>query len=333
MKSRQNFPLISVIVPVYNVALYLRRCIESILEQTYTNFELILINDGSSDGSEEICNTYQSEDERITVINQANQGVSSARNRGLQIARGQYICFVDSDDYIDKSYLEVLYGLITEYNVDLAIVDREKVYENSLRKEENNITHVPDSLMNGEGLIIRLYEKDIFKSVWGKIYTKNITRELFFRDFKFGEDIEFNYKVYNRVGKAVKSGRKLYKYFQRKGSIVHSPFSMKNYDQVLLFHELYLDMRALKHPLLKSSLIRLYKTLLSMRYEATKEYKIKVNEKIKEIYKETRHDFFYNPGINIFLKLGIFLFYKYPLLYNLFRRGGELYNNIKHYRS
>lgn len=333
MKSRQNYPLISVIVPVYNVALYLRRCIESILRQTYSNFELILINDGSSDGSEEICNTYQSKDKRITVINQANQGVSSARNRGLQIARGQYICFVDSDDYIDKNYLEVLYGLATEYKVDLAIVDFEKVYENSLRPKDNNAPHVPDSLMNSQSLIINLYEKEIFMTVWGKIYSRKLIRDIYFRDFKIGEDVEFNYKVYKKVKKAVKSDRKLYKYFQRKGSTVHSPFSMKKYDQVLLFHELYLEMRAENHPLLNFSLTRFYKVMLSMRYQATEEYKIKINEKIKEIYKETRHDFFYNPGINIFLRLGIFLFYKFPLLYNLFRRGGELYYNIKHYRS
>ena len=121
LSAKTNKPLISVIVPIYNCARYLPQCIESILAQTYTNLEIILVDDGSTDNSRKICNDYAAMDLRIKVIHQANAGVSVARNIGLKWARGEYIGFVDADDYIAKDMYEYLYSLIFKYQTKISI--------------------------------------------------------------------------------------------------------------------------------------------------------------------------------------------------------------------
>lgn len=121
--------MISIIVPVYNVEKYLEKCINSILGQTYENLELILINDGSNDGSEAICQKYINLDKRIKFITQENYGVSVARNRGLEIARGSYLLFVDSDDWLERNACQVLVETINKFKVDVVIFEMQKHYE------------------------------------------------------------------------------------------------------------------------------------------------------------------------------------------------------------
>mgnify|MGYP002511105663 CR=1 FL=1 len=116
----QKLPLISVIVPVYQVSKYIRECVDSLLCQTYRRLEIILVDDGSTDGSGEICDSYAKEDDRIRVIHQENRGLSAARNTGLDYASGEYVAFVDSDDYVEPAYIEELYRLIVEYRADIA---------------------------------------------------------------------------------------------------------------------------------------------------------------------------------------------------------------------
>ena len=115
--------LVSIIVPVYNVEKYLSKCIEILINQTYTNIEILLINDGSTDNSKKICEQFKEKDSRIKLINKENGGLSDARNKGLQEAIGKYIAFVDSDDYVEKNYIETLYSLITKFNSEIAIAD------------------------------------------------------------------------------------------------------------------------------------------------------------------------------------------------------------------
>lgn len=119
-------PKISIIVPVYNVELFLHKCIISILSQTFKDFELILINDGSTDKSGEICDVYSQKDSRIKVIHKKNEGQSSARNKGLEIARGDYIGFVDSDDWIEQDMYKTLYESSIKANADIAVIGLEK---------------------------------------------------------------------------------------------------------------------------------------------------------------------------------------------------------------
>ena len=121
--------LISVIVPVYNVEKYLPQCLNSIINQTYKNIEVVLVDDGSTDDSGNICEEYKKNDERIIVVHQKNSGLSAARNVGIEISTGEYITFIDSDDYISPDYIENLYSALEQYSADIAICDLKKVSE------------------------------------------------------------------------------------------------------------------------------------------------------------------------------------------------------------
>lgn len=166
-----NKNLISVIVPVYNVSKYLNQCIESIINQTYTNLEIILIDDGSNDESEKICDEYKNKDDRIIVIHQENGGLSAARNAGLDICKGKYISFVDSDDYPEPNFIDCLYSSLIENNVKVSMCDINHVDENSQTIE----TEKWDSTDIVSGREIFKRNKGFIHSVvWNKLYSADI---------------------------------------------------------------------------------------------------------------------------------------------------------------
>ena len=134
-----NEPLISVIVPVYNVEKYLRTCVDSILVQSYSALEVILIDDGSTDGSPQICDQYAQQDPRIQVIHQKNAGLSAARNAGIDICRGEYLTFIDSDDFIHERFVELLLNACLSNNADIAVGDLERVPEDSVLVSYSNV--------------------------------------------------------------------------------------------------------------------------------------------------------------------------------------------------
>ena len=140
-----NEDLISIIVPVYNVEKYLHRCVSSILQQTYSKFEVILVDDGSKDASGRICDVFASKDERVRVIHKENGGLSSARNAGLDIANGKYIGFVDSDDYIENDMYEIMYNALIKNNVDIACVG---IYRDDEEKDKSVIIRCPKKRNN-----------------------------------------------------------------------------------------------------------------------------------------------------------------------------------------
>lgn len=170
--------LVSIIVPVYNSELYLRKCVDSILSQTFKDFELILINDGSNDMSGDICDEYVSKDSRIKVIHKANGGVSSARNAGLKMAGGKWVTFIDSDDTIGENYFDIDFS----QEVDLYVAC----------SEVNNHTHVYEGIEMTMYLTENLC-KECFRTPWGKFFNKATMGALFFDEsIRLGEDTVFN---------------------------------------------------------------------------------------------------------------------------------------------
>lgn len=169
--------MISIIVPVYNVETYLPTCIESILDQTYKDFEILLIDDGSTDNSGNICDEYSKRDNRCIAIHQQNKGVYNARNTGLSHATGEYISFVDSDDYIHPQMLEILYKALQKGDYDFAMVTHKKVF-NKLGIIDisgaciNTITLNRDTLISGLYNKTHISESD-FQAVWNKLYKKH----------------------------------------------------------------------------------------------------------------------------------------------------------------
>lgn len=227
-------PLISVIVPIYNVEKYLPRCVESILGQTYENLELILVDDGSTDRSGEICDTYLKKDKRIKVLHKANGGLSDARNAGIEIAHGKYFSFVDSDDYIAVNMLERLYdGAISE-NADLTICGFQAVDESG----------TPIVNMSSAGLRSGSYDKlDIFREsgysdgwnyivAWNKLYDQKLFNAVRFQKGKLHEDEFIFHWILDQCEKIVVLEEKLYYYLQRAQSITTDNYSIRRLDAV-----------------------------------------------------------------------------------------------------
>jgi glycosyltransferase involved in cell wall biosynthesis len=231
MKSTES--LISVVVPVYMVEKYLSRCIDSILGQTYNNFEIILINDGSRDDSPKICNKYASIYENISVIHQKNAGLSAARNSGINAAKGKYITFIDSDDYIHEKLLEILYSYVCNYNVPVSMCSYLRVNDTVDRRKmplisENNILNVLDD----KEAMDMLLEEQTTCVAWGKLYELELFNDVRFPDGKIMEDMFTTPKIFKKSKRVAVSNQQLYFYNQEGDSITRSDFNLKKIDMI-----------------------------------------------------------------------------------------------------
>ncbi len=220
--------LISVIVPVYQVENYLNQCIESIIEQTYTNLEIILIDDGSKDNCPQICDDWSIKDKRIKVIHKKNGGLSDARNVGLDIAKGKYIAFIDSDDWVDSRYIELLYNSLIKSEADISACSIQKVYDAD-SVDPYNLNPKLQLVTPKEAIKDILYDRRFKTVAWNKLYSKEILSGERFIVGRIHEDEFFSYKVFDKAQKLVFVDASLYKYRQRSGSIMSSP-SLKHLD-------------------------------------------------------------------------------------------------------
>lgn len=223
-------PLISIIVPIYNVEKYLNRCIESIVNQTYKNLEIILVDDGSPDNCPQICDEWKEKDNRIVVIHKENGGLSDARNAGLNIAQGEYIAFVDSDDWIDKNYLFILYKAVDEKDADLSVCNLKMVYESQENiKDTDETVYELQDITHEQAMYDILHGQGIRAVAWNKLYKRNLIIEERFKKGKIHEDEFFTYKIVDKANKIIYIDVPLYNYFQRKNSIM-STVSIKHLD-------------------------------------------------------------------------------------------------------
>ena len=226
---------ISIIVPVYNVEEYLEGCIESILNQTFKDFELILVNDGSTDKSSEICNKYKEIDSRIKVIHKDNGGLSSARNAGLNIARGKYIGFVDSDDTIHPRMYEILYDLIKKHKADISCCNYKNIY--TLCTEYNTDIEQAEVIeMDNIQAINNLYDKEIgvrLVVAWNKLYSKHLFDDIRYEVGRIHEDEFIIHRILYKCRKIVYANNELYHYLQREGSIMSKISYKKKVDALL----------------------------------------------------------------------------------------------------
>ena len=222
-------PIVSVIIPVFNVERYLRRCLESVIAQTYSNLQIICIDDGSSDRSGEICNEFARLDGRVQVFHQKNCGVSEARNKGLDLAKGEYISFVDSDDYIEKNMLELMVQVLEKGGADICVaqwqyefVDGRRVIDN--RKINPHIYGKKSSFEFERFLYKGSYENSTVVVVWNKLYRRSIIGDIRFEG-RIQEDEIFNDKINAKDCKMEIIEDQLYIYSQNKKSLTNQPFS------------------------------------------------------------------------------------------------------------
>lgn len=220
---------ISIIIPVYNSEKFLVRCIQSILLQSFLNYEVILVNDGSTDSSGEICEAFARSDKRIKVIHQQNAGPGNARNAGLEIARGEFVAFVDSDDYIEKDMFQVLYETTELYDADIVQCGFERLDADG---NSMGIFYQGKKVISGEYNCVREYsiQKTVNNYLHCKIIRSSIIKNIRFPNLSFSEDTYFLIQAFCLCKTLVLIGGAYYKYVQHINALTQSPFSAKKLD-------------------------------------------------------------------------------------------------------
>lgn len=222
--------LISVIIPAYNVEPYIERCLKSVVNQTYKNLEIIIINDGSTDNTPFLCDKWEKQDKRIRVIHKENGGLSSARNIGIENAQGDYLAFVDSDDWIEIDMYEYLIQLIKLYSVDVAFCD----FARKRNKRKIQLKNRKEKIVVREGEDIDRYfyringEKSSY-AVWCGLYKSTSIKDIRFIENEINEDVLFRYEIYKKVRKIAFSNLYKYNYFVNKEGITQRKLSQKDY--------------------------------------------------------------------------------------------------------
>lgn len=305
-----NHPLVSIIIPIYKVEAYLRRCLNSVINQTYTNLEIILVDDGSPDNCPQICDDYTHKDHRIVVIHKKNGGLSDARNAGLDVCKGKFISFVDSDDWLDEKYIEVLLNLADKNNADITIGEHEKICNDKPffieNKKEKSL-----ALSTQDALII-LFKRNHLSFIlsWGKLYRKSLFDEIRFPEGKFHEDEFTTYLIFQNAAKIVYTPQVLYYYFQRVGSTMGTPHprDLLEAEEAQFIFILQNNMEAVKGD--QAKLI-----CWQILYIYSKEPSKKLKEKLLYYTKFLKAH--RNPFVHYFL---LKIFCRHPRLYSIIRK-------------
>lgn len=227
-------PLVSIIIPIYNVEKYLEECFASVVNQTYKNIEIILVDDGSTDDSGKIADKLAEGNVRATVIHKKNGGLSDARNVGMRTARGEYITFIDSDDYVDKEFVRVLVDAATESDADIAQCD------NSRRIKDMGNGSGKLTILSGQDAFVSMMKfKSISPPAWGKLYKKSLfdNSGLTFPVGRIHEDTAILYKLIYFANKIACIDTRLYYYRLNNNSIMTARYTNKHYDSVLAYHD------------------------------------------------------------------------------------------------
>ena len=222
--------LVTVIVPVYNVECYLDKCISSIVQQSYNNLEIIVVDDGSTDGSPAICDGWAARERRIRVIHKENGGLSDARNAGLAVATGEYISFVDSDDWIKPQFIETLLVSLQAGKADIAecgvvyVDEQEHILRERCYPEKKAVKSKIEALKS------LIKEEGIYQTVWNKLYKRDVLEGILFEKGKCNEDDFWTYQVFDRAERLIVTSDKLYCYLQRESSIMGTGYQIKRLD-------------------------------------------------------------------------------------------------------
>lgn len=292
-ENMQQNDLISIIIPVYKVEEYIDECVNSLINQTYKNIEIILVDDGSPDSCGDICEKYKEMDSRIVVLHKKNGGLSDARNAGMQIANGNYFVFVDSDDYVSNKYVEILYNALNKDNADIAVAEMIKFYDND-NPEEFIESEEPDVILYSSRDIMNLYFTDkaaTMTSAWGKIYKRNLFNEIQYPKGKLHEDEFTTYKLMHKAEKIAYVNIPLYFYRQRNNSIINSKYNVRRLDvldaykeRLDFFKEFYSEIYSIASAHYLNRLLICYNDVREINKEESEKVKIR----FKAFYKTSK---------------------------------------------
>ena len=258
--------MISVIIPVYNVEAYLKKCVDSVLQQTYSDIEVILVDDGSTDGSGAICDEYALQDARVKVIHKENGGLSDARNQGMEVSSGDVISFIDSDDYVSHLFLEILWEAMEKGDCDVAALkkccdfwDGEDCAGLSEIKNVKNVEYC-----SSHEAVERMFYMDIETGAPFKLYKRHTLNNVKFPVGYYYEDVATTYKTFLNGNKAAIVDADIYAYRKRKDSICRQAFSEKKLSALKIFDEILDDRRIIEAGLLRAAKARVYAMLFSV---------------------------------------------------------------------
>lgn len=305
----QNKPLISVIVPVYNVGKYVGRCLNSIIHQSYTNLEIIVINDGSTDNSLSVCEEYAAKDKRIKLITQENRGLSGARNTGLRNYTGEFVSFVDSDDWIHKNMIEYLYYVLIRHNSEMGLCA-------SLRVSEETIQDKEFTKLEGEAYsrdkFMKLFLNGTITACWSRLFRKAIISGFEFPEGLNCEDFIFMYEAIRRLKTVAVIDLPLYYYFVREDSIVNENFNLKKYDQFYSAQKLYEMVKIYTPEYARLSVTRLAGATVSLLSSSRKHqgYETKESE-LTSFLRNNWYLFLFNDQLNYKIRI-VSLIYMLP---------------------
>lgn len=292
--------LITIMIPAYNAEKYIGRCLESLKNQTYKDIEIVIVNDGSKDKTQSICEEYVRKDSRFRLINQKNGGEGTARNVGIREAKGQYLCFVDADDYVETDFIENMYQMHLEHNVDLVICG----FTERKDSEIINQTSGPVEIMNQEDAMEKLLREDSFKGyVWNKMFNMQIIRDnqmQFDVSLAVWTDVLFAFQYILHIKKAVFNPRPTYNYIYVENSASHLANHLlgveKSYSAIRAKEQMVDKIPAGYDKVKKQLAVRYVQSALSVirnigytRVEKTSEYYQKSLDLIKT-YKKDAYD-------------------------------------------
>ena len=277
--------LISVIIPVYNVQEYVERCVKSVIDQVYKNLEIILVDDGSTDLSGEICDRLSDADPRIKVIHQKNAGLAAARNAGLEIYSGEYVCFIDSDDYIHPEYVSYMYRMCIENNVQMAFCNSVTTSNDKCDCEMNPLAKTV--IYDSHELLDRYFGADhgVIVVAWNKLIHRDVADGIRFEPGIIHEDEATTFKYIYYAGKVAYTDNVLYYYFSRADSITAKSFSIRNLDILEGYEKRLAFYKEKEENILAQREYNYYLSAILINY-----YKVYTNIKVnkKEVLKKLR---------------------------------------------
>ncbi|MPQ43057.1 glycosyltransferase family 2 protein [Clostridium tarantellae] len=279
--------LISVIVPIYKVEKYLSQCILSLTNQSYKNLEIILIDDGSPDNCGNICDDFSKLDKRIKVIHKDNEGLAEARNVGLNVAKGEYIGFVDSDDWIHPNMYENLINTALKYKAEIVECKFKKLYKRNIYLKENNYIKKTIEFNNKEALKNHLQGKYLYRAVWNKIYKRELFKNIRFPKGKLAEDLYITYKLFYLSKKTVYLDFEGYYYYIRNNSIMGKKeeklivsILQGTKDKHAFICNNVPELKERMDNIYTNTLLKAYAYFSSEKYTGINKYKIKINKEL-----------------------------------------------------
>lgn len=309
--------LISVIVPVYQVEDYLKRCVDSITKQTYENLEIILVDDGSPDRCGEMCEAYAKQDSRIRVLHQKNGGLSAARNAGIEAANGSFLAFVDSDDFIAGDFIEALYKALISTNSDISQCKYEYVTGDLITKakEPGKIR-----ILSGKQMLVEMYDYEGAYNVvaWNKLYKRSLFQKIRYPNGKIHEDEATSYRLFYEAEKVAFLDRYLYGYFTSPSSITRNEFKRNRLDWAWALERRMEFYREKEERELLRLTIKAYMDGVIALYKNCRIYLADSKTEQKELFKKVKaakKELGQCGGVSLRTSLGYSLFIAFPSLY------------------